>query len=73
MPSTVGALYRADCAPAVPNDAADAGWWTESTSMDLTRIDGVPAAMDRASTGGISRADYDGDGDPDLYVTNGYT
>jgi hypothetical protein len=31
-----------------------------------------PLTSDRASTGGISFADYDGDGDPDIYVTNGY-
>lgn len=31
-----------------------------------------PLTSDRASTGGISFTDYDGDGDPDLYVTNGY-
>jgi hypothetical protein len=32
-----------------------------------------PAASDRASTGGASWVDYDGDGDPDLFVTNGYS
>ena len=31
-----------------------------------------PLTSDRASTGGVSFADYDGDGDPDIYVTNGY-
>jgi hypothetical protein len=31
-----------------------------------------PLTSDRASTGGISFTDYDGDGDPDIYVTNGY-
>ncbi len=31
-----------------------------------------PLTSDRASTGGVSFTDYDGDGDPDVYVTNGY-
>src|SRR5688572_33475481 len=32
-----------------------------------------PASSDRASTGGANWVDYDGDGDPDLFVTNGYS
>ena len=35
-------------------------------------VDLPPVTTDRASTGGVSFADYDNDGDPDLYVTNGY-
>jgi hypothetical protein len=35
-------------------------------------VDLPPLTTDRASTGGVSFADYDNDGDPDLYVTNGY-
>jgi len=35
-------------------------------------VDMPPLTSDRASTGGISFTDYDGDGDPDLYITNGY-
>ena len=35
-------------------------------------VDMPPLTSDRASTGGISFADYDSDGDPDVYVTNGY-
>ena len=35
-------------------------------------VDMPPLTSDRASTGGISFTDYDNDGDPDLYVTNGY-
>ena len=31
-----------------------------------------PLTSDRASTGGVSFADFDNDGDPDIYVTNGY-
>lgn len=36
------------------------------------RVTTGPAVTDRASSGGVSLVDYDGDGDPDLYVTNGY-
>jgi hypothetical protein len=35
-------------------------------------VDIPPLTSDRASTGGISFTDYDSDGDPDIYVTNGY-
>ena len=35
-------------------------------------VDMPPLTSDRASTGGISFVDYDSDGDPDIYVTNGY-
>ena len=35
-------------------------------------VDMPPLTADRASTGGISFTDYDNDGDPDIYVTNGY-
>jgi len=31
-----------------------------------------PLTSDRASTGGISFTDFDGDGDTDLFITNGY-
>jgi hypothetical protein len=31
-----------------------------------------PLVEERASTGGVSWIDYDGDGDEDVYVTNGY-
>ena len=35
-------------------------------------VDSPPLSEDRASTGGVSFVDYDGDGDPDIYITNGY-
>ena len=35
-------------------------------------VDMPPLTSDRASTGGISFTDVDGDGDSDIYVTNGY-
>ena len=35
-------------------------------------VNSPPLTSDRASTGGVSFTDYDNDGDPDVYVTNGY-
>lgn len=68
-----GVLLVSACrqAPATGATADPAG--RGSSSITFTRVADVPAATDRASTGGVSWADYDGDGDPDLYVANGYT
>ena len=44
----------------------------DTTSRMFIAVDMPPLTSDRASTGGISFTDYDGDGDPDIYVTNGY-
>ncbi len=38
----------------------------------FTQIDAPPLTTDRASTGGVSYADIDGDGDADAMITNGY-
>lgn len=40
--------------------------------ISFSRILDVAPVTDRASTGGVSWIDYDGDGFLDLYVTNGY-
>ena len=42
------------------------------TPKSFVAVDMPPLTSDRASTGGVSFADVDGDGDADLYVTNGY-
>jgi len=38
----------------------------------FVHVDMPPLTSDRASTGGVSFTDFDGDGDADLFVTNGY-
>ena len=38
----------------------------------FVEVDAPPLTTDRASTGGVSFADIDGDGDADVIVTNGY-
>jgi len=44
----------------------------ETNQQSFIAVDMPPLTSDRASTGGVSFADYDGDGDADIYVTNGY-
>lgn len=43
-----------------------------SDTLTFTRIMTGPVATDRASSGGVAWIDFDGDGDPDLFVSNGY-
>jgi len=50
----------------------DAGLSPEGEPIRFEVVGG-PASSDRASTGGASWVDYDADGDPDLFVTNGYS
>ncbi|WP_425407908.1 CRTAC1 family protein [Hyphococcus sp.] len=44
----------------------------EEPLQKFTEIDAGPLTTDRASTGGVSFADLDADGDADIIVTNGY-
>jgi hypothetical protein len=63
MPLVLLAGVLAACEGAEPVDA---------NLQTFVAVDMPPLTSDRASTGGISFTDYDGDGDPDIYVTNGY-
>jgi hypothetical protein len=63
MPLVLVAGTLAACKSAGPVD---------TNSQMFIAVDMPPLTSDRASTGGISFTDYDGDGDPDVYVTNGY-
>lgn len=50
-----------------PSDRSD-----EPSPGGFEELSGRAAVTDRASTGGVSWVDYDGDGDDDLFVANGY-
>ena len=52
--------------------ACESAAFVETNRPTFVAVDMPPLTSDRASTGGISFTDYDGDGDPDIYVTNGY-
>ena len=53
-------------------DACDSASPVDTNPHLFVVADMPPLTSDRASTGGISFTDYDGDGDADIYVTNGY-
>jgi len=44
----------------------------DDASAGFERVSAGAVVNDRASTGGVSWVDFDGDGDDDLFVTNGY-
>ena len=52
--------------------ACDGAKPVDTSHRVFVAVNMPPLTSDRASTGGISFTDYDGDGDPDIYVTNGY-
>ena len=68
--SLCSALTLAVCAGALASCQSQQP--VSSDQRSFVAVDLPPLTTDRASTGGVSFADYDGDGDPDLYVTNGY-
>lgn len=63
MPLVISAGALASCQNPEPVD---------TDPQRFVAADMPPLTSDRASTGGISFTDYDSDGDPDIYVTNGY-
>ena len=64
-------MISAGCVPGGSGDEGTTGVPARDT-VAFERLISGPAATDRGSSGGVSLVDYDGDGDPDLYVTNGY-
>ena len=44
----------------------------DTDTLGFESIEMAGVTTDHASTGGVSWVDYDGDGDPDLFVANGY-
>lgn len=66
--ASVFLLPLAGCADQL--SAADAAG--PDTQRLFVESDKPPVTSDRASTGGVSFADFDGDGDADLIITNGY-
>ncbi len=44
----------------------------EAQRVRFTRVTDSPVATLRANTGGVSWVDFDGDGDQDLLVANGF-
>ena len=60
------------CAALVLAATAAWTWAAPDPPVRFARITSGQAATDRASTGGVALIDVDGDGDLDLFVTNGY-
>jgi len=57
---------------AVALAACDSAETTDVNPRRFVVVDLPPLTTDRASTGGVSFTDFDGDGDADLFITNGY-
>ena len=66
----VGILQLTVCAAGIAACHAPAS--PDESQRMFVPVDLPPLTSDQASTGGISFTDFDGDGDTDLFVTNGY-